>query len=444
MRVRNFANAFVRVDSAAGPILIDPWITNGVYEGTWQIYPEIGDVMSHLEAAVAVLVTHIHADHFDAAALAQTACDIYLPDIYPNSQVAKRKLDPATFRRVRFIPPGEPLLLANKTMVEFVPPMNRFGHKKEMYDAQLSGEYVAIDTGVTVTDVDDRTKGVFLADNFPYHPASAGDSLSRMRGCDVLAFPYNAFADDYPLCHDNLTLQEKRAKSLERNEKRCEFFRRACEVIEPKRIVPYSSDFLLAGPRAIEFLDVHPPTFLDKTQAAQRFANSTGLSAFALGSDDTLDISENSARVLCGSVPVATVQQLKERAKALHSAHHAYEKRFSPVDRDQLIRNARDAEANVQQKAAEYGIETDWTVALEPTDLPDTRIQVRPCKNATGRQTLTCRAPSSYLNALLTFGVHWDNAMIACNLSWTRSADEYYVALYKLLNFFHVRRTIAA
>ena len=46
-------------------ILSDPWIVNGVFEGSWFHYPPLKTKISDLQNVDAIYVSHIHPDHFD-------------------------------------------------------------------------------------------------------------------------------------------------------------------------------------------------------------------------------------------------------------------------------------------------------------------------------------------------------------------------------------------
>jgi len=46
-------------------ILCDPWIVNGVFEGSWFHYPPLKTKIKDLYNVDAIYISHIHPDHYD-------------------------------------------------------------------------------------------------------------------------------------------------------------------------------------------------------------------------------------------------------------------------------------------------------------------------------------------------------------------------------------------
>ena len=46
-------------------ILCDPWIVDGVFEGSWFHYPPLSTKVQDLQDVDAIYVSHLHPDHFD-------------------------------------------------------------------------------------------------------------------------------------------------------------------------------------------------------------------------------------------------------------------------------------------------------------------------------------------------------------------------------------------
>ena len=46
-------------------ILCDPWIVDGVFEGSWFHYPPLTTKVVDLQNVDAIYVSHIHPDHYD-------------------------------------------------------------------------------------------------------------------------------------------------------------------------------------------------------------------------------------------------------------------------------------------------------------------------------------------------------------------------------------------
>jgi len=341
MLIKNFVNGFVSLKDENLSIIIDPWITDGIYENSWFIHPPLKK-FDELYEADFVLITHIHADHFDANALKLTNSNakILIPDIYPNRNVCKRRLPQELQHRIMFIQPKIKFQLNERCEIEFIPPMNTFGHKT---DENNSNDNVpAIDTGIVVTM--DGKQFVFLADNFPFESNSLSEQVN---GCELFAFPYNTFADDYPLCYDDLSIDEKRQKSLNRNEHKFKLMIDVIRRMNPKNLLPYSSDFLLGGPRSNEFLSVHPEQFLRKEFIASTYERTTKIPTHFIMGNDELLIQDGIGKV----TKFENDHDLKTRANELYRQKSNIHDSYKKVDMNEFIANFRIASVNARKKA---------------------------------------------------------------------------------------------
>ena len=66
MRFKFIGNAAGIFEGSKGTkILCDPWIENGVFEGSWYHYPPLKTKISDIQKVDAIYVSHIHPDHYD-------------------------------------------------------------------------------------------------------------------------------------------------------------------------------------------------------------------------------------------------------------------------------------------------------------------------------------------------------------------------------------------
>ena len=66
MKVKFISNACCIVETNAGTqILTDPWIENGVFEGSWCHFHKLKTTLNDLQNIDAIYVSHIHPDHYD-------------------------------------------------------------------------------------------------------------------------------------------------------------------------------------------------------------------------------------------------------------------------------------------------------------------------------------------------------------------------------------------
>ncbi|GAA2369562.1 putative Rieske 2Fe-2S iron-sulfur protein [Catellatospora methionotrophica] len=89
MRITGTGHASMRIDTAAGSILCDPWV-NPAYFASWFPFPDNSQLdWEHLGDVDYLYVSHLHRDHFDAAHLKRFVnkkATVLLPE-YPTSQL---------------------------------------------------------------------------------------------------------------------------------------------------------------------------------------------------------------------------------------------------------------------------------------------------------------------------------------------------------------------
>src|SRR3990167_2977380 len=445
MHVQNVTNAFVILSEAGTRVVIDPWIIDGAYDGSWIIHPQLHDPSQYMRDLDAVIVTHVHEDHFDVEALRllNSRTKIFFPDVWANRQIAGKKLPERLRESAQFIPLSQEFHVVGFTF-EFIPPMNKAGHLSESQDD--NEVLFAIDAGVWVKD-SCVTISVFLADNFPFCLDSAGTSLEKMKGCDLLAFSYNAMADDYPVCYDNLSVEEKHQACLKCHQIRDKAITSMFRRLVPKRGLVYSSDFMIAGSRALEFIQTCPYRYRQKDAAAECFSTNTGIPCEYLYADDDMFITPDRFDTTRKTIVETS---MGERVTSLLQIKNSHT--FPVCSAQDFYETFKQAANNMCVRLEKMGLSSEWMLELVPNNpefssvFVDLRsslfgvLKTRP-KVSTHHplsKRLVCRADVEYFYALLTYKEHWDNAIMGYKLSWERYPDEYDLGLYKSLNFLHV------
>ena len=46
-------------------VLCDPWLVDGVFDGSWYHFPKLTTTMNDVKNVDAIYVSHLHPDHFD-------------------------------------------------------------------------------------------------------------------------------------------------------------------------------------------------------------------------------------------------------------------------------------------------------------------------------------------------------------------------------------------
>ena len=69
MKVRYITSACVVIEHNNVQVLCDPWLTEGIYYGSWYHYPPLEFKPNEFFAVDYVYISHIHPDHLDIETL---------------------------------------------------------------------------------------------------------------------------------------------------------------------------------------------------------------------------------------------------------------------------------------------------------------------------------------------------------------------------------------
>ena len=70
MKITKFGSATVLIETNGIKILCDPWLTDGIYYGSWCNYPPIDLDLCDFSDVDYIYVSHVHPDHFDPKTMA--------------------------------------------------------------------------------------------------------------------------------------------------------------------------------------------------------------------------------------------------------------------------------------------------------------------------------------------------------------------------------------
>ena len=439
LTIRNITNAFVKIQSGDTVFIADPWITDGIYDGGWSPYPPVQDPETALNQCHYLYISHIHQDHFDLNAIARLPrdCEIVIPDRFPNDLI-RRRLEELGFEHIIMCEPLKPLVLTPDLVVEIIPPLNRFGQEQKLYGQEF--EALAVDSAMMVTW--EGTKIILMNDNSPYDLSPLYDHLERFSDPDLLAINYNGASDDYPVCYRGLSTDEKITISNIRDARKLEKNIQLIQMLRPRAVMVYSSEFSVRGRQAKAFAAVKRGLYNEKTLMAAHLADVVGLPVFALYEHDLLELSPGGSQKIAGGFQYPP---LDKRAEQLWTDEPNYDGRFPDGGDLSVIRkDARPAADHMFRYMDKYGWSSRWIVEVHlaedrtPLCIDLGRREVLDRAAPRGRKVLRCFLDASYFSALLNRLTHWNNAMISYNLEWERIPNEYDPFLYKSLNFFHM------
>ena len=437
MKFRNLNNENTLIESEEIKMLFDPRVAGNLYQNSWIPYPKQEILSSWFSEISHVFISHLHQDHWDldTVKLLNRDAKILIPKLKFN-EVIRVSLSNLGFSDINFIELETWIKLSASTSIFIIPPLNGMAQDYDLYDELSSSRPTAIDTGIIIKDEISNTTHIILVYNSHYDIDLAKRYFEGIE-CSTLWFPYNGFAMDYPICYDNLTIQEKQKISLEMSLKREDATLRLLKIFRPKYLIPHSSDFLLNGPRKEEFFLIHNNEFLDKSKYSNRIEKITGIKSLPLyGKDCIVFNKDGSAEVKIESTPEDRIRTNDTEINLefpnadfskvlLDEVNEALSSLFARVDRFNLnINGVLDWVFIVEIENAHYTIDFE-------------KREISTIKNNSNKYKLILITSENIFRCLLQRKLHWNNAEIGQYLTWQRYPDVFCKNLYDCLNFFH-------
>ena len=81
IKVRYIYSACIVLETEDVKILCDPWVSEGVYDGSWYHYPKLENPIDVIGFTDLIYISHIHPDHYDPKFL-----KVYLAK-YPKTKI---------------------------------------------------------------------------------------------------------------------------------------------------------------------------------------------------------------------------------------------------------------------------------------------------------------------------------------------------------------------
>ena len=173
-------------------ILCDPWIVNGVFEGSWFHYPPLKTELDDIQNVDAIYLSHIHPDHYDHRNF-NFSKDIPIILLDEGGNFLKKNLITKGYDNFIEIKDNQ-----SKKFNEFYLTMYKpfVGH---LYEESLLGNLidsslVLKDQNITAINFNDNTPDVKACEKL----------VKKFKKIDLALLNYNA-AGPYPSCFENLS-----------------------------------------------------------------------------------------------------------------------------------------------------------------------------------------------------------------------------------------------
>lgn len=446
MKIRYLTSASVVIEHGGTQVLCDPWLTDGIYYGSWFHYPTLRCTPEEFAGVDYLYISHIHPDHLDVETLKRLPRSLPVLILDYAEKFVSRTIEQLGFTQVREVPHRGVVSLGEDFTVQLFAADNCnptlcgsfFGCLvPQPYDRTLQIDSLAVFRGGGKTLVN--------ANDCPYELArSVCDDIVRDRGVDFLLVGYSG-AGEYPQCFDNLDDATKLKKAAV---KRDQFLRQAVQFMEhlhPRQVMPFAGRYTLGGRLA----SLNPfrgvPEIEEVPAALQPILETNGVSTnmVLLNPGESFDLERGMASApFTLPDPVARQRYIDEiLVKKIFPYEDGF--RVDETDWTDLVPRLREAHRRMRSYQDRYGYRSTWTLYLD-TGQPD--LYRVPFDGGTvervGRETerepfVRIRVDYSLLTMLLDRKAHWNNAAIGSHLRFFRKPDEYERGLYHFLSYFH-------
>ncbi len=405
-------------------ILCDPWLNDGVFDGSWCHYPKLRTTMADVQDVDAVYVSHLHPDHFDERYFDfDRNKPLIVMDHGPNFLV--RKLTMLGYTNLVKIKSGETVPFREFEITMFAPFAKHSFHEAKIGNLIDSAMVVSCD-GVTAFNTNDNTPTV----------ASCAMIRERFGTIDLAMLNYNA-AGPYPSCFDDLSEEKKLSEHHRILKRNFDHVVDLVQGLEPRMMLPFAGAYVLGGD--LRHKNKYLGTSTWDECADYVCAQDIGDTKVVLMREgDTLDIQSGASDRPYEPLDPTDMEHYIE--KELADLKYPHQLDASP-DTALLLQDVEAASAAMTERMSRFGIESDFSVRIV---LDGGAYQIYPhfaaadASDQRAQKVLTCELDARLLRRILDRKAHWNNAEIGAHISFRRLPNEYQPDLHMGLQFFHL------
>jgi UDP-MurNAc hydroxylase len=394
-------------------LLCDPWIVDGVFEGSWFHYPPLKTTYSDLQDVDAIYLSHLHPDHYDERHFnfRKNVAIFILDEKY---KFLERKLRAKGYQNLAVIADG-----ATHSFNEFEVTLFAPFTKHPFFECEIGN---VIDSAMVIKDVD-GTAAFNANDNTP--SVQACKMLRQRFGTlDLAMLNYNA-AGPYPACF-KMRRSEKFKEHQRILERNFDYMVELLDALKPKHILPFAGAYVLGGKLAKKNKFLGTTTW-DHCISSILYRLPKKTHALALRELGIFDLATGIAVQDYVAIDEAEMEAYTEQI-----SHFKYPYELDPKPNGGvLLHDIIKAAWNMRSKMAQWKLKSETTVDI----LFGQRI-VRVLGNG-GTPMLQCKVPSRLLRRILDGKAHWNNAEIGCHIEFDRLGP-YEPDLHTALEFLHL------
>lgn len=444
MKVVNIKSACIAVESNELKILMDPWLVDGEYYGSWYHYPPLTIKETYFEDIDYIYISHIHPDHFSRESM--KLLDKSIPVLIHQyaSPFLKRNIEMLGFS-VRELPHNQRVELENGVYINIVAADDC---NPELCQKFMGCGYAEIKYKSTQIDslciIDNGTYSVMNLNDCPYDLAEEAvqKALKSYETIDFLLVGYCG-AGPYPQCF--VLSDEERAKAGKR--KKTQFLQqgeRYLRLIQPRYYMPFAGTYTLGGKlatlqnhRGVPEIEEAGVFYQSSENINQEVSKLVLLNTY-----EGFDLQTDQASKPYEPIDLEAKQRYVEEVLAQKSM--AYETDKLPT-REEIMALLPAAYQRMNNKRQEINFVTDTMVYIDLENHGLIKISM----DGSGYELVDSiseedpyvlyRLDTRLLKRILEGPryAHWNNAEIGSHIIFDRQPNQYERGLYHSMCYFH-------
>ena len=396
-------------------LLCDPWIVDGVFEGSWYHYPPLKTKLDDIQDVDAIYVSHIHPDHFDDRNF-DFPKNIPLIILNEGPNFLKKNLIKKGFNNFIEIINDQTIKFKEFELTIYKP------FSKHIFEESLLGNL--IDSALVLNN--DNVTAINFNDNTP-DKESCLFLKNKFKAIDLAMVNYNA-AGPYPSCFDNLTKEEKineNKRILKRN------FDHLCEIIpilKPKSVLPFAGSYVIGGKNYYKNAYLGTTTWDECADYLKDNLNSNS-KIVTLRENQIYDIKSQKQLEKYQRI---NLDEMKEYIQNLKNKKYDYEK-DEPPNKDRLLKDINVAAKKLSENVEKFNIKLQSNVFIE---IDNENIPI--VKGLNKDLKLYCKLDLKLLRRILDRKAHWNNAEVGTHINFKRYPNKMDPDVHTCMSFFHL------
>ena len=422
MKLKFIANACCIVESNEGTkIVSDPWLNDGVFDGSWCHFHELKITWDDLQSVDAVYVSHIHPDHFDDRFF-QFPKDTPMIVLDHGMNFLHKNLIKMGYTNLIKIKNHESVSFKDFKLTLFSP----FSGNNFFEESTKIGNL--IDSAI-VYEADNQK--IFNANDNNPNPEACKELKDRFGVFDMSMMNYNS-AGPYPSCFNNLNDDEKISEHFKNLERNVDYLYENLKILNSKYFLPFAGSYVLGGQLAYKNRYLGTMTWDKCIEMLNKKDSIQGTEYIALNEGTTFDLSSGKPDCEYQTIDQSEINAYIE--STLTKLKYPYELDEMP-DKLKLEEDIGAAVLAMSERLERIKLVPDMRVFLEVFEKEIPIIEV---SENLSKGTLKCKMDPRLLRRILDRTSHWNNAEIGCHIEFIRKPNYYSPDMHTALQFFHI------